>query len=330
MTRDIAVLTEADLRAVVDIDMAAVEVVERAFAALATGKVVMPPIMSMAIHDANGEVDVKTAYIPGFDGFAIKVSPGFFNNPQIGLPSLNGLMILLSARTGLVEALLLDNGYLTDVRTAAAGAVAAKYLAPEDVRTAGVIGAGVQARLQIKAAHLVRPFTRALVWARDDNKAKICAAELANDLGIEAQALNDPARLLQECQLVATTTPAREPVVKAAWLHPGLHITAMGSDQAGKNEIEAQALAKADLYVADRVGQCVALGELRSGIQAALMSAEGVPELGQIIAGDRPGRSSPEEVTICDLTGTGAQDTAIATFALAQAKAHGRGTVIQA
>src|SRR5690606_37309451 len=124
MARDILVLTESDLRRLVGLDLAAVDVVERDCAALATGRVVMPPILSMEIPEAHGEVDVKTAYIPGFDGFAIKVSPGFFDNPKLGLPSLNGLMILFSARTGLVEALLLDNGYLTDVRTAAAGAVA--------------------------------------------------------------------------------------------------------------------------------------------------------------------------------------------------------------
>jgi ornithine cyclodeaminase/alanine dehydrogenase-like protein (mu-crystallin family) len=121
MPREVTVLTESDLRRLVRLDLPAIDVVERAFAALASGAVVMPPVLSMAIPEANGEVDVKTAYIPGFDGFAIKVSPGFFDNPKIGLPSLNGLMILFSAKTGLVEALLLDNGYLTDVRTAAAG-----------------------------------------------------------------------------------------------------------------------------------------------------------------------------------------------------------------
>jgi hypothetical protein len=120
----------------------------------------------------GGEVDVKTAYIPGFDGFAIKVSPGFFDNPDLGLPSLNGLMILFSAKTGLVEAVFLDNGYLTDIRTAAAGAVAARHLAPERCETAGVIGTGVQARLQIEAAHLVRPFPRVLVWGRDPRKGR--------------------------------------------------------------------------------------------------------------------------------------------------------------
>src|SRR6056297_870519 len=178
MARDVLVLTEAELRESVRLDLGAVDVVERAFRALGAGAVVMPPILSMKIPEANGEVDVKTAYIPGFDGFAIKVSPGFFDNPKIGLPSLNGLMILFSARTGLVDALLMDNGYLTDVRTAAAGAVAAKHLAP-DVRTAGVIGTGVQARLQIRAAHLVRPFEEVLVWGRNTAKAEACARDIA-------------------------------------------------------------------------------------------------------------------------------------------------------
>jgi len=179
MAHDIQIVTEAELKRAVKLDLTAVDVVEKAFAALASGKVVMPPILSMDLHDVNGEVDVKTAYIPGFDGFAIKVSPGFFNNPQLGLPSLNGLMILFSAKTGLVESLFLDNGYLTDIRTAAAGAVAARHLAPETVETAGVIGTGVQARLQMIAAHLVRPFKHVLVHGRDAEKASACAADLA-------------------------------------------------------------------------------------------------------------------------------------------------------
>ena len=329
MPRDIHVLTEADLRELVRLDLAAVDTVEQAFVALAGGGVVMPPILSMEIEEANGEVDVKTAFIPGFDGFAIKVSPGFFDNPKLGLPSLNGLMILFSAKTGLVEALLLDNGYLTDVRTAAAGAVAARHLAP-DVECAGVMGTGVQARLQMQAAHLVRPFTRALVWGRDAEKARDCARDIAAALGIEAAAESDPARLVAQSQLVVTTTPARAPVLKADWLHPGLHVTAMGSDQAGKNEIEPEALARADAYVADRVSQCEKLGELRSAIAARLMTAERIPELGQVIRDPARGRTSPEDVTICDLTGTGAQDTAIASYAFRLAAERGAGTVVQA
>ncbi|MFP4328295.1 MAG: cyclodeaminase [Paracoccaceae bacterium] len=329
MRHDIRIVTEAELREAVHLDLPLVEVVERAFTALSRGDVVMPPVLSMTLAEANGEVDVKTAHIPGFDSFAIKVSPGFFDNPQLGLPSLNGLMILFSATTGLVEAVFLDNGYLTDLRTAAAGAVAARALAPAEVQTAGVIGTGVQARLQMRAAHLVRPFERVLVWGRDPGKAAACAADLKTALGIEAEVTTDPALLVAHSQLVVTSTPAREPVLKAEWLHPGLHVTAMGSDQEGKAELEPEALVAADLYVADRLSQTGTIGELRSaranGMEEGIRQ---IAELGDILAGTVPGRQGPGDITIADLTGTGAQDTAIATHVFATLR--DAGTVIRA
>ena len=282
----------------------------------------------MDLPAAHGEVDVKTAYIPGFDGFAIKVSPGFFNNPALGLPSLNGLMILFSAQTGLVQSLFLDNGYLTDIRTAAAGAVAARHLAPATVETAGVIGTGVQARLQMQAAHLVRPFRQLLVHGRDPDKARACAADLATLLGVRAEAVESAEALVRGSQLVVTTTPARAPVIRAEWLHPGLHITAMGSDQSGKTEIDPQALVAADAYVCDRVAQAEVSGELEAALAAGLWTKGRPAELGEVITGQRPGRRHPQDVTICDLTGTGVQDTAIATHVRA---CHPQaGTVLQA
>lgn len=315
MPHDIRILTEAELRRVVALDIDTIDVIERAFAALAGGGVVMPPILSMELPEVHGEVDVKTAYIPGFDGFAIKVSPGFFDNPRLGLPSLNGLMILFSAKTGLVQAVFLDNGYLTDIRTAAAGAVAARHLAPDRVEIAGVIGTGVQARLQMQAAHLARPFRHLMVWGRDRARAETCAADLAASLGITTEICETPERLVRDSQLVVTTTPSRSPLVQADWLHPGLLVTAMGSDQPGKQEIAPEALAAADHYVCDRVSQCALSGELEGARAAGLMSGHTPPELGQIIAGagiDRAG------CTICDLTGTGAQDTAIAAHVFAR------------
>jgi ornithine cyclodeaminase len=270
---------------------------------------------------------VKTAWLPGFDGFAIKVSPGFFDNPARGLPSLNGLMILLSASTGLVQAVFLDNGYLTELRTAAAGAVAARHLAPE-VATAGVMGTGAQARAQIAAAHLVRPFRRVLVWGRDPAKAAACAQDISLGLGIEARAEADPARLVAESQLVVTATPSERPILSADWLHPGLHITAMGADQPGKTEIDPRVLAEADAYVCDRVSQCERSGELAAARAAGLWPGGTPAELGEVIAGTRPGRSRPEDITVCDLTGTGAQDTAIATHALGLCR--GAGLVLRA
>ena len=319
------ILTETDLRRIVPLDADAVACVEEAFTALATRPVSMPPILRLDIPEHRGEVDVKTAYVPGLDGFAIKISPGFFDNPKLGLPSLNGLMVLFSAKTGLVEALLLDNGYLTDVRTAAAGAVAARHLARPDAAVATVLGAGVQARLQLKALTLVRPITQARIWARDTGKAEEAAATLGRELGIPVAAEPDAEKACAGADIIVTCTPATEPILRAAWLQPGQHVTAMGSDAEHKNEVEPAAIARAS-YVADRLAQTRRLGELHHAIAAGLVSADEVfPELGQVIAGQAPGRTSPQAITLADLTGTGVQDTAIATLAHRRAVAAGAG-----
>lgn len=312
MPDKVQLVTEGELREAISLDLALVDLIEEAFIALAKGGVVMPPILSMNMPQVRGEVDVKTAYLPRMPGFAIKISPGFFNNPARGLPSLSGLMVLLSAETGRVEAVFLDSGYLTDLRTAAAGAVASRHLAPSEVETAGVIGTGVQARLQMQAAHLVRPFKTALVWGRDREKARACAADLERSLDISASVAPTPEALVGRSQLVVTTTPSQKPIITAEMLHPGLHITAMGSDQAEKNEVVAEALVAADLYVCDRVSQCETLGELRSAIEVGLWRGAAPPELGAVIAGEARGRTDAQDITVCDLTGTGAQDTAIA------------------
>ena len=323
----IRLLTETDLRQVVTLDTDAVDCVEQGFAALAGGRVIMPPVLSMTIEDHKGEVDVKTAYVPGLDSFALKVSPGFFDNPKIGLPSTSGLMILFSARTGQVEALLLDNGYLTDVRTAAAGAVAARHLAREDASTACIVGSGVQARLQLGALRLVRPISTATIWARDLAKAQAVAQELTADLGIAVSAAPDLRAAVSAADIVITTTPASKPLIRADWLRPGQHVTAMGSDQHNKNELDPACLTRADLYVPDRQAQTANLGELRSSIAAGLVSADKhFAELGDIAAGKAAGRQSARQITIADLTGTGVQDTVIATFALRRADAAGIGT----
>ena len=323
----IKILTESDLRKLVQLDLDAVDCVEKAFAALATTDVVMPDILSMQIKPYNGEVDVKTAYVPGIDSFALKVSPGFFDNPKLGLPSTSGLMVLFSARTGMVEALLLDNGYLTDVRTAAAGAVAARHLAREDAASACVVGAGTQGRLQLKALCLVRPVTQAVIWARDASKAQKAAAELQDELGITVQASDDAEAAVSSADVVITTTPSATPVLKAEWLRPGQHVTAMGSDQEHKNELDPECLARADPYVPDRLSQTRILGELRTAIVAGLVSDDRqFAELGAIVAGKAPGRSSDTAITVADLTGTGVQDTAIANFARSQAIKSGTGT----
>ncbi|NUX53363.1 cyclodeaminase [Paraburkholderia youngii] len=324
----ITLLGEAELRNLVPLDLAAIDQIEAAFVALATEAVAMPPILRLDLPAHNGEVDVKTAWLPRLDSFAIKVSPGFFDNPSLGLPSLNGLMLVLSAKTGLTEAVLLDNGYLTAIRTAAAGAVAARWLAKANTPHVAVIGAGEQARLQLRALMLVRRVEHVRVWARDAASALRFSAEANNTLGVRCDVAASVHDALAEADLAITTTPSRTPLVEAADLHPGLHITAMGSDAEHKNEIAPAALAAAR-YVCDRAQQTRVLGELHHAIAAGTMRDDAaIVELGQVIAKQAAGRTSDTDVTICDLTGTGAQDTAIAALALQRARAAKGGTTL--
>ncbi|MDU9024180.1 cyclodeaminase [Pseudomonas corrugata] len=322
----VTLLSEADLRSCVALDLPSIDAVEQAFVLLATAAVAMPPILRLDIPEHNGEVDVKTAYLPGLERFAIKVSPGFFDNPKLGLPSLNGMMMLLSARTGLLDALLLDNGYLTAVRTAAAGAVAARCLSRQQSRCVALIGAGEQAALQLQALRLVRPVDEVRVWARDGQKAKAFSVELARSTGLSVTMCPDIDSAMEGVDIAVTCTPSREPLIEARHLHPGLHITAMGSDAEHKNEISPQALAAVDRYVADRLSQTRVLGELHHALAAgAVRDESALAELGQVLAGQRPGRTDEAQVTLCDLTGTGAQDTAIANLAFERARAAGKG-----
>lgn len=325
----VRVLTEVELRDSARLDLRSVDAIADAFAALHRGEVVMPPVLSMDLAEQNAEVDIKTAWMRGLDAFAIKISSGFFNNRDLGLPSLSGMMTTLDARTGRVSSVLLDNGWLTDLRTAAAGAVAARSLARADARIAAILGTGLQARLQLEALTLVRPIERALIWGRDPDKARQCAADCAGRLGIEVAAVDTVATAVQVADIVVTTTPAREPILPADALRPGMHVTAMGSDAAEKNELDPAIAERADLFVCDRQSQCALIGELRSALAAGTVSPEStLPELGAIVTGDHPGRDHDRQITVCDLTGTGVQDTAIATLALAVAAERGYGTTI--
>lgn len=327
---EITILTEKELRDCIRLDRQALNIVADAFTALAEGRVVMPPILRLDIEDHNGEIDVKTAYMRGLDSFAIKMSPGFFDNPKLGLPSVTGLMTLFSARTGLLQSVLLDNGFLTDVRTAAAGGVAAEHLAREDAETAGIIGSGVQGRLQLQALTLVRDIKKALVWSRNTEKTEVYARDLSAELGLAVEAVGSAETVVRQADVVVTTTPSRTPVVQAEWLHPGLHITAMGSDAEHKNELHPQILAQADVFACDARSQSIRLGELHHAVAGGTVPEDmAVVELGAVISGAQAGRRRPEDVTVCDLTGTGVQDTAIARHAYQKALERGYGVLIQ-
>ncbi|MEJ2631847.1 MAG: cyclodeaminase [Acidihalobacter sp.] len=324
----VLILTEAELRQLVPMDLAAIGAAEQAFRALGEGRAIQPPVLALEIPPRNAEVDIKTAYIEGLPQLAIKTSSGFFDNPAHGLPSLSGFMAALSAETGRMEAVLLDNGYLTDLRT---GALAARELARPDARIAGVLGTGLQARMQIEALKLVRPLEQVLVWGRRAETAQGYADEMTQRLGIPVEIRDTAEAVVREAEIVITTTPSREPIVQREWLHAGQHLTAMGSDAPYKNEIAPAALAYATRFVCDVASQSLALGELGPAVAAGVMTETAQhTELGTVVCGRAAGRTGDDDITLCDLTGTGAQDTAIAAHALALAQKANLGHIINA
>ena len=312
------ILQSEEIKKFVHLNSELIPIIENAFKSLSEGQTVMPPILRLDIKKYHGESDVKAAYIEGLDSFAIKVASGFFNNPSLGLPSSNGLMILLDSKTGVLKSVLLDKGYLTDIRTAIAGAIASKYLSNLEIETAGIIGAGIQAKLQLQALKLVRSPKKFKVWARDSLKVKKFIEKMKNTLNIESCLSSE--ELVTSSDLVITTTPSSNPLIRNEWLKKGMHITAMGSDAEHKNELDPKILKECDVYVPDSQAQTSILGELHHALKANLISPETTfNDLGNIILNPDLGRKNKDDVTICDLTGTGVQDTAIArhTFNLA-------------
>ena len=323
----IRVLTESDLRAVVGFGADELSTVESAFPLISSGRATMPPIMRIDVPEHNGEIDVKSAHLPGHPGIAVKISAGFFDNPSKGLPSLGGLMMVLDSETGVPKAALFDTGVLTDLRTGLAGAVAARHLARAGATTAGILGAGTQARVQLEALLLVRSIDRAVVWARRREQAVAFQRWADENLGLRVEPVATPSEAAF-ADILVTTTPSTVPLVTADMLHPGIHVTAVGSDAEHKQEVAADAIRSADRVVCDSIDQSGRLGELRSAL-AAGFDATDVIELGAVIGGTAAGRLAESDITICDLTGTGAQDTAIAGLAVRRCAEAGLGVEIE-
>jgi ornithine cyclodeaminase len=296
------------------------EVVREAFVKLARGEVDLPAVLDFDITEHRGESHVKGAYIHGAPYFSVKEAAGFYGNAERGLSITSGLIAVFDATTGFPAAILFDNGYLTELRTGAAGALAADLLAKRNVEQIGVIGSGGQARYQLEALLEVRHPQRVIVFGRSSERAQAYADEMMDRFGISVETAKSAREAVEGSDVVVTTTPAREPLIKAEWISAGTHVTAVGSDLAEKQELEVAVLVKADKVVADRLAQCVRQGEIHHAIEAGVLTEEAVfAELGQIASGQRAGRESDDEITVADLTGLGVQDAAVANWVVARA-----------
>ena len=290
---------------------------EHGYKMYSDGNVEVPPVGFLHFDDPPGDVHLKYGYIKNDDIYVVKIASGFYNNHELGISSSDGLILVFSQKTGVLQSILLDECYLTDIRTAVGGAVVAKYLAPSKVSKIGIVGTGVQARLQLQMLQYVVDCNQFVIWGRNQEKIDLLIKDVKSQVGFwpnefEIEGTTDMNYLTAQCNLIVTTTGATAPLIDADQISPGTHITAMGSDDFGKMELDAKLLQKADLLVADSISQCVHHGEMLQGIKNNYIKEEDILELGNVISNPKLGRTDDKQITIADQTGVAVQDIQIA------------------
>jgi ornithine cyclodeaminase len=290
---------------------------EHGYKMYSDGNVEVPPVGFLHFDDPPGDVHLKYGYIKNDDIYVVKIASGFYNNHELGISSSDGLILVFSQKTGVLQSILLDECYLTDIRTAVGGAVVAKYLAPSKVSKIGIVGTGVQARLQLQMLQYVVDCNQFVIWGRNQEKINLLIKDVKSQVGFwpnefEIEGTTDMNYLTAQCNLIVTTTGATAPLIDADQISLGTHITAMGSDDFGKMELDAKLLQKADLLVADSISQCVHHGEMLQGIKNNYIKEEDILELGNVISNPKLGRTDDKQITIADQTGVAVQDIQIA------------------
>ncbi len=320
------VLELDEIKSLIDVPTL-IQAIEDGFVLLSEDRVVVPPVGFMHFDEPPGDVHIKYGFVRDDDVYVLKMASGFYNNAELGVSVADGLILVFNQKTGHLKMILLDKAWLTDMRTAAAGAVAARHLAPKNIKNIGIVGTGVQARMQLELLKDVVNCQSCLIWGRDANKVQatiddLKASQTIKDWGLELKAAADIDELVSNCNLIVTTTSAKEPLIRAEHLQPGTHITAMGSDDHGKQELEAAVLAKADRVVADSISQCVDHGECFHAVKDKLVDEDSILELGNVIKKPELGRTSEDQITVADLTGVAIQDIQIAKM-VSEAQNHG-------
>ena len=286
-------------------------VIGAGFVSYSAGQVVVPPVGEMLFTEPPGEAHIKYGFIRNDDHFVVKIATGFYENRKLGLPSSGGVVLVFSQKTGTLETILLDGGFLTNVRTAVAGALAARCLAPKRVEQIGIVGTGVQARLQLQYLKSVTSCRDAIVWGRSE-ASLTRYVDAMNSSGFIIRTTRRIEELANDCSLIVTTTASQVPLLSAADIRAGTHITAMGSDTPDKVELDPKIVAGADVVVTDSLSQSRSRGEIYRAVKEGVLSKDRVVELGSLIADPSLGRSREDEITIADLTGVAVQDIQIA------------------
>ncbi len=288
------------------------DIIEKGFIDYSNGKVVVPPVGELNFKNPPGDTHIKYGYIKGHKTYVIKIASGFYDNPKLGLSSNSGLMLVFSQETGILKTILQDEGYLTDVRTAIAGQICAQAFAPAHIKGIGVLGTGIQARMQVEYLKEITPCRDVYAWGPTLEHLQKYKTDMA-DIGFSVVTMDSVKDVAKHSNLIITTTPSKQALLFEQDVQPGTHITAMGSDTIEKQELDSRILQNADLVVADSLSQCQERGEIFKAISQNRIKINEVKELGNILALQPKRQRSDNYISVADLTGVAVQDIQIAT-----------------
>jgi alanine dehydrogenase len=322
-------LSDQDVRSLVTVEDA-LPLVEQAFAALGRGEARMPPKIYLDFQEFNGDLRAMPAYLPSIQDSpyaGVKVVNSHPQNPAKGLPTVAAVLVLNDPRTGLPLSVM-SAGALTDIRTGAGGGVAAKHLARPSSAVVGLVGCGRQAMTQLKALQSVFRVKEVRVAGRSVEEAEqFCRQQAFGDSPVFIPCQSP--REAGQADIVVTTTPSREPVIKSEWIQPGTHINAIGADAPGKQELDTALLLRSRVFV-DRAEQAFHSGEVNVPLSTGALKPEQVAgELGEVIVGKKKGRLSPQDITVFDSTGLAVQDVAVGAWVYARALEKNRGVRVE-
>lgn len=317
------ILTAADIRVCLPMS-GAIEAMRTAFAQLSSGEAVVPD--RIAVSTEEGISLFMPGYLPREGHLAAKVVSVYAGNPSVGLPVIQGVVLVLDSHTGLPVALM-NGAYLTALRTGAAGGLATELLAVEDASVLAVFGAGPQARTQIEAVRAVRPIREIRLVSRPTEGARILADELE---GVDVQVFEDPEKAVLGAQVIVTATDSRKPVFPGRAIGEGVHVNAIGAFTPEMAEVDGDLISRAKVVVDLRATVMAEAGDLVQAIESGAFSLESIhAELGEVVNGERTGRESPREITLFKSVGNAAQDVAVAGRILDAAIEQDVGTLLE-
>lgn len=300
--------------------------VEEGYRAFCSGQVIQPDIVSVELPEQNGEMDIKAGYSKSTRMISVKCASGFYGNQKTSdLPNSLSTVLLFDGSTGF-PLCIMDGSLITGFRTGAAGAISAKLLARKDSKTVAVIGTGEQARMQIRALKAVLEFEKIQIWGRSVEQLAAYKIDMEKEIGCSVEIARTPEEAVRGADIIISTTPSKEPIIKKDWVCPGTHIIAVGADMEGKQELE-ESLFDGSKIVVDNINQCITRGETQNPLKSGIIKKEDIYcEIGQILLGQKSGRENASEFTIFDTTGMAVQDNVTAAKIYERALALGLGS----